>query len=211
MDASILSPSIIFEHAGPVGKTVIVVLLAASVWCWVLIADGAFALFRLARALKKLQRGEVAKLIRPVIDEGEKALQMELPGDRPADARLRCIEAMNRASGDVLSTADRGLSNLAIIASVAPFVGLLGTVWGILTSFAGIAESGDTSLAVVAPGIAESLVATAIGLAAAIPAAVAHSRISASFGKLAQKLGHLIEAVSVQLTARKCGEASAKA
>ena len=76
-----------------------------------------------------------------------------------------------------------------MISSVAPFVGLFGTVWGIMTSFAGIAEAKDTSLAVVAPGIAEALAATAYGLAAAIPASVGYNRIGAAFRAAAAELG----------------------
>ena len=73
------------------------------------------------------------------------------------------------------------LPNLAVISSVAPFIGLFGTVWGIMTAFSGIAQSQDTSLAVVAPGIAEALAATAYGLAAAIPASVGYNRIGFAF------------------------------
>jgi biopolymer transport protein ExbB/TolQ len=98
-----------------------------------------------------------------------------------------------------LTRAEGGLSNLAVIASVAPFVGLFGTVWGIMTAFAGIAEAKDTSLAVVAPGIAEALAATAYGLAAAIPAAFAYNRFVASFTKLGQDLSDLIEQHAVTL------------
>ena len=83
--------------------------------------------------------------------------------------------------------AEGGLPNLAVISSVAPFVGLFGTVWGIMASFAGIAAAKDTSLAVVAPGIAEALAATAYGLAAAIPASVGYNRIGAAFSRIGQR------------------------
>lgn len=93
----------------------------------------------------------------------------------------------------------RGLSALATVANTAPFVGLFGTVWGIMTSFAGIAAAKDTSLAVVAPGIAEALAATAIGLAAAIPAAFAYNRLAAAFGITARSLNRLIEDYGTRL------------
>ena len=80
-------------------------------------------------------------------------------------------------------SAEGGLPNLAVISSVAPFIGLFGTVWGIMTSFVGIAAAKDTSLAVVAPGIAEALAATAYGLAAAIPASIGYNRIGAAFSR----------------------------
>ena len=88
---------------------------------------------------------------------------------------------------------------LAIIASVSPFIGLLGTVWGIMASFIGIADSRDTSLAVVAPGIAEALAATAYGLAAAIPASIGYNKLAASIGRTMQMFGDVIEEHAEQL------------
>ena len=81
-----------------------------------------------------------------------------------------------------------GMNLLASIVSVSPFVGLLGTVWGIMSSFQSIAESKNTSLAVVAPGIAEALFATALGLAAAIPAVIAYNKFNTDSQKYSQKL-----------------------
>jgi biopolymer transport protein ExbB/TolQ len=106
---------------------------------------------------------------------------------------LRIIEAMNRTGRPIVSRIEGGLANLAVISSVAPFVGLFGTVWGIMSSFTAIAAAKDTSLAVVAPGIAEALGTTAFGLAAAIPASVGYTRIGASIGGATQVLAGLIE------------------
>ena len=97
---------------------------------------------------------------------------------------------MTRASVAILMRAEGGLANLAVISSVAPFVGLFGTVWGVMASFVGIAAAKDTSLAVVAPGIAEALAATAYGLAAAIPASIGYNRIGAAFSRVGQRLVH---------------------
>jgi biopolymer transport protein TolQ len=83
---------------------------------------------------------------------------------------------------------ERSLLFLATVGSTAPFVGLFGTVWGIMTSFQAIAVSKNTSLAVVAPGIAEALFATALGLLAAIPAVIAYNKFSADSAHLAQRL-----------------------
>jgi biopolymer transport protein TolQ len=83
---------------------------------------------------------------------------------------------------------DRRLLFLATVGSTAPFVGLFGTVWGIMTSFQAIAVSKNTNLAVVAPGIAEALFATALGLLAAIPAVIAYNKFSADSARLAQRL-----------------------
>jgi biopolymer transport protein ExbB/TolQ len=82
---------------------------------------------------------------------------------------------------------------------VAPFVGLLGTVWGIMVSFTAIAASNDTSLAVVAPGIAEALATTAFGLVAAIPASIAYSRLGSAFAAASQDVAGFIEETSVAL------------
>ena len=83
---------------------------------------------------------------------------------------------------------DRRLLFLATVGSTAPFIGLFGTVWGIMTSFQAIAASKNTSLAVVAPGIAEALFATALGLLAAIPAVIAYNKFAAEFARLSQRL-----------------------
>ena len=94
------------------------------------------------------------------------------------------------------------MPNLAVISSVAPFVGLFGTVWGIMSSFAAIGQAQDTSLATVAPGIAESLAATAYGLAAAIPASIGYNRIGAAYGRLGQDMASFIEERALALLAR---------
>jgi biopolymer transport protein TolQ len=83
---------------------------------------------------------------------------------------------------------ERNMTFLASVGSTGPFVGLFGTVWGIMNSFQAIASSKDTSLAVVAPGIAEALFATALGLVAAIPAVVAYNKISSDLGRYAARL-----------------------
>ena len=93
------------------------------------------------------------------------------------------LELLSKAYGVEVPRLEVGLPLLATIGSAAPFVGLFGTVWGIVNSFTAIAQQKDTSLAVVAPGIAEALIATAIGLAAAIPAVVAYNQISVSLGR----------------------------
>ena len=104
-----------------------------------------------------------------------------------------------RSARDVLLHAERGLPNLAVISSVSPFVGLFGTVWGIMNAFAGIADAKDTSLAIVAPGIAEALAATAYGLAAAIPASVGYNRMSAIFARVAANLDCFVQEHADQL------------
>ena len=109
---------------------------------------------------------------------------------------------MNRAARGVIKNTEGGMANLAVIASVAPFIGLFGTVWGIMASFSAIAAAKDTSLAVVAPGIAEALATTAVGLAAAIPASIGYTRLGSAVSSSAQELAGLIEERAVDLVSR---------
>lgn len=205
-----LNPVDLFIHAGPVAKFVILLLGAASIWCWVLIAECSWAVVRLSRAVTA-GRGhgaaERAVLLAPIAEAGAQAAALSIPGESVGDTRTRVVEAMSRSARTLLTRAEGGLPNLAVIASVAPFVGLFGTVWGIMVSFSAIAGAKDTSLAVVAPGIAEALAATAIGLAAAIPASIGYNRIGAAFARVGEALQHLIEEDAVRLAkpaARAC-------
>jgi biopolymer transport protein ExbB/TolQ len=191
-----LTPLTLFLQAGLVGKGVILVLLGLSVWCWVLIIEAWWACRKIGRALDDAETSETA-LLDPVVRAGEQEARIAWPGESVSDTRSRVADAMHRSAGELLSTAERGLPNLAIIASAAPFIGLFGTVWGIMNSFTGIAQAQDTSLAVVAPGIAEALAATAVGLAAAIPASVGYTRLGAGFGRVAQRLGHMVDGRAV--------------
>jgi len=113
---------------------------------------------------------------------------------------------MNRAAREFMTTAKGGLPNLAIVSSVGPFVGLFGTVWGIISSFSGIAQTQDTSLSVVAPGIAEALAATAYGLAAAIPAAIGYNRIGAAFSRIGEDVGRYIKEDAISLATLEAPE-----
>jgi len=104
----------------------------------------------------------------------------------PASRAGRRIEPL--AAGHTKWTQPSGLPFLATVGATAPFIGLFGTVWGIMRSFTGIAAAKDTSLAVVAPGIAEALFATAIGLAAAIPAVIFYNQANVLLGNVAARM-----------------------
>jgi biopolymer transport protein TolQ len=123
--------------------------------------------------------------------------------EKKSSLKERLMGAMQVASNRSLQKLESGLNFLAIIGSVAPFIGLFGTVWGIMSSFQGIAVSKNTSLAVVAPGIAEALLATAIGLFAAIPAVFFYNTFSArinSFGERANNFSvQLLNVLSKEL------------
>jgi biopolymer transport protein ExbB/TolQ len=108
-----------------------------------------------------------------------------------------------------LQRIESGLPFLATVGSAAPFIGLFGTVWGIMNSFTAIGQQQDTSLATVAPGIAEALFATALGLAAAIPAVVAYNHFAVKLGRAATRASSAIGEIARQFS-RPQGEAHAK-
>ncbi len=203
MDALNLSPIGLFLEAGLVGKFVMAVLFLASLWCWVLIIEGVISLARVRRAVRAARAGgEIAKPLSAVALAGDDEARRRIPGETVGELRARISEAMARAARELLTRSEGGLSNLAVISSVAPFVGLFGTVWGIMTSFAAISQSQDTSLVTVAPGIAQSLAATAYGLAAAIPASVGFNRIGAAYARLGQEMEFFVEERALALLSR---------
>jgi biopolymer transport protein ExbB/TolQ len=199
MESMNISPVAMFLQSGPVGKSVVILLAIASIWCWYQIFDGIISLVRLSRAVQKMRSGNRQTLLDPVLTAGETARTFRLSGESIGEVRERLLETMSREARAIISRLEGGLPNLAVIASVAPFIGLFGTVWGIMASFSAIAASNDTSLAVVAPGIAEALATTAFGLVAAIPASIAYSRLGSAFAALAVDVSGLVEQLSVDL------------
>jgi len=198
-----LSPVGLFLEASLVGKAVMAVLFLASLWCWVLIIEGAVSVVRLRRAVRAARAGgAMPKTLQAVASAGDEEARRRIPGETVGELRSRISDAMARAARELLTRAEGGLPNLAVISSVAPFVGLFGTVWGIMSSFAAIGQTQDTSLATVAPGIAESLAATAYGLAAAIPAAIGYNRIGAAFARVGQDMASYVEERALALLAR---------
>jgi biopolymer transport protein ExbB/TolQ len=197
-----ISPLELFQLAGIVGKSVIVLLLAASIWCWVLIIEGVVGAIRLNAAVRRWRKADVPPQLQDIVTAGTTAADNMVRGESIGDMRQRVIEAMNRRARAVIVSAEGGLANLAVISSVAPFIGLFGTVWGIMSSFTAIAAAKDTSLAVVAPGIAEALATTAIGLFTAIPASIGYTRLGSAFGAIAMELSGLIEEAALTQTVR---------
>jgi len=196
-----LSPLALFLQAGVVGKGVMTLLLLVSVWSWALILQIWLSGRRLSAAVKAARGDEEAVLVAGILEAGARAQAVRVATETHADRRLRIGESMARAARALLLEAEGGLPSLAAISSTAPFVGLFGTVWGIMSSFASIADAHDTSLAVVAPGIAEALAATAIGLAAAIPASVGYNRLSAAFSRVSADLDCLVQERADRLSA----------
>jgi biopolymer transport protein ExbB/TolQ len=117
---------------------------------------------------------------------------------------------MRSALKSELQRIEAGLPFLATVGSAAPFVGLFGTVWGIMNSFTAIGQQQDTSLATVAPGIAEALFATALGLAAAIPAVMAYNHFAVKLGRAAARAGASISEIARKFS-KHHGEAHPKA
>ncbi|WP_431285792.1 MotA/TolQ/ExbB proton channel family protein [Humitalea sp. 24SJ18S-53] len=180
-----LSPLGLFLMADWVVRAVMLLLLVASLGVWALALDRALGFSRLGRDARALRRfaddgrpPAADNRWLPVLVAAEQASR-EAAAERPADRREHIAGAARLAVSECAAEARRGLPLLASVAATAPFIGLFGTVWGIMNAFTAIAASGNTSLAAVAPGIAEALFATALGLVAAIPAALAYNRLSA--------------------------------
>ena len=205
MPTDAMSPIALFLQADIVVKGVMVGLLLASIWTWAIIVGHWQRMRRIARENDRLERdfwkaddidsfyeargkGELpsARVLAAGIAEWRRSTAGKKI-DREG-TRSRLAVALHSA---VAAEADRLASRLNILAtvgSVAPFVGLFGTVWGIMRSFSDIAGAQNTSLAVVAPGIAEALFATALGLFAAIPAVIAYNRFSYGINRLEARL-----------------------
>jgi len=200
----------LFLQADVIVKAVIVVLLIASVWSWAIIFDKVLRYGRIRRLAVEFEQAfwsggsldelydDIAKqrshpmtvLFASAMDEWRRFVSRggHLSADRLEGLQRRISYAMDAALNRELDQLERYLGFLATVGATAPFVGLFGTVWGIMNSFQSIAASKDTSLAVVAPGIAEALFATALGLVAAIPAVVAYNKLSSDLDRYAGRL-----------------------
>ncbi|MFQ5617849.1 MAG: protein TolQ [Rhodospirillales bacterium] len=207
LDFSILA---LFLRADVVVKAVIVLLFFASIWCWAIIFEKIVGLRRLnARAsdfetafwsgssLDELydrigtRPGDpMSAVFVTAMQEWRRSLAKGMSQNESVRASLqeRIERVMQIATVRELDRAERNMTFLASTGATAPFVGLFGTVWGIMNSFQSIALSKNTSLVVVAPGIAEALFATALGLLAAIPAVVAYNKLSKDLTRYAERL-----------------------
>ncbi|MBP0495670.1 MotA/TolQ/ExbB proton channel family protein [Pararoseomonas indoligenes] len=204
-----LSPLALFLQADPIVKGVMILLLVASIACWGIIIEKIVAARRLRAEARKLaaaasgavtpEGGLAAEVIRAGAREWHEGRD---PAESRGEYRERMELAMRAPVVSAFRAAEPGLPLLATIGAVGPFVGLFGTVWGIMNSFSGIAASGDTSLAVVAPGIAEALFATAIGLVAAIPSVMAYNRFTVAFTRIRQAAFASIHELSAGMARR---------
>ncbi len=193
-------------HADPFVQAIMLLLAVASVICWALIFEKFIRILALKRQVRQLAQQAANGHLSPdrgrgIVGAVQQAAQSEWSdgvarGETRNEVRGRLERAMRSAMKSQLRRIETGLPFLATVGSASPFVGLLGTVWGIMHSFTAIAQAKDTSLAVVAPGIAEALFATALGLAAAIPAVIAYNQISVSLGKASERAGSSITSLA---------------
>ena len=228
-DAAVLTPEsfsllAIFLSADWVVKGVMVLLALASLWSWAIIVDKSLRLGALNRSADRFE--DAVSSGRSLEDIAAEA------GDRPRHALPRMlqtalrewreakggrgglsetqtallIQRIDRGLDSVISRETRrveeGLGSLAIVATASPFIGLFGTVWGIMTAFQAIAIQRNTNLAVVAPSIAHALFATAIGLVAAIPAYVAYNKFSTDAAKFSGRLEGFADELAAAVTRR---------
>ncbi len=194
-----------FMQADPIVKSVMIGLVLASVACWAIIFEKLIRLSWLRGQIRRLDRvaqsgtasGSERGLVGKLLSSGEEELvDGASRGEDRSAVRSRIERAMRTTLKSELQRQEAGLPFLATIGSAAPFIGLFGTVWGIMNSFTAIGMAQDTSLATVAPGIAEALLATALGLAAAIPAVMAYNAVSVSLGRLAARAGNALTAIA---------------
>jgi biopolymer transport protein TolQ len=216
----------LFLQADPVVKVVMLILAIASIWSWAVAVDKWMQFGDLEQSARKFERDFFSgRTVDEIDDRGS---------DKPRDAMARVFAAASREfrdarrtgmpTGDaanlLLARADRLMQaqvsrelgraarNLGVLATVgasAPFIGLFGTVWGIMNAFTNIAQQQQTNLAVVAPGIAEALFATGLGLVAAIPAVIFYNKFSGDLDRFADRLETFSDEVAARLS-RRLGE-----
>ncbi len=195
----------LFMRADWVVKGVMAILAFMSIWSWALAVDKSLQMRGLHSKSKAFERefwsgrsldalaDQFAKNPRDPFSHTFAAGLREWKGAAPGG---RVAKAAGAEASRQLNNAEGGLGSLATIASAAPFVGLFCTVWGIMNAFRAIAAEQNTNLAVVAPGIAEALFATALGLLAAIPAVIFFNALSANIGKYGARLDGFVDELS---------------
>ena len=206
--ASDLSLWGLFLEADIVVKLVMLILLLASVWVWAIIIEKSIALRRVNREANVFEdefwsggsldglfdregadpTNPIAAVFGAAMSEWRRTVKISGKDIGLTAVKERIDRAMNVTVMREMDRLERYMIFLASVGSTAPFVGLFGTVWGIMHSFSAIAAMHNTDLAVVAPGIAEALFATAIGLVAAIPAVLAYNKLSNDLSRFASRL-----------------------
>ncbi|MBI4031285.1 MAG: protein TolQ [Proteobacteria bacterium] len=223
----------LFMQADLIVKVIMMILIFASVWSWAIIFEkkttlkklngraGRFEdsfwsgepLERLYERVKKGKQDPLLKVFCAGMEEWHNGVAGGVPAKESLQASLRqrVERAMSTAINREMSALERGMTFLASVGSTAPFIGLFGTVWGIMNSFTSIAHTNNTSLAVVAPGIAEALFATALGLVAAIPAVVAYNILTGGLHRYADRLDAFVSDFSAILSRHMDAQEAAQA
>ena len=216
----------LFIGADWVVQSVMLLLIIASFWSWTLIFAKSSQLralnkkahkfedsFWSGQSLQNLNASLTSSALDPMATIFKVAMSEwqrnpnALQNDSGQSLQQRVQRLMNLTINKEMDQLERHMIFLASVGSTAPFVGLFGTVWGIMNSFQGIAMSQSTNLAVVAPGIAEALFATALGLIAAIPAVLGYNRISSETNRYCARLESFQDEIATILS-RKCEEAA---
>ncbi len=216
----------LFLGADPIVKGVMLVLAIASIWTWAIAVDKWLLFGDLDAQARRFERAfwsgqsieelddRVSDRPRDALGRVFSAMSREWREARRAASfteaaaallQSRCDRLMQAQIGRELARAGRGLGLLATVGAVSPFVGLFGTVWGIMNAFADIANQGQTNLAVVAPGISEALFATALGLVAAIPAVIFYNYFTGSLDRFGDRLETFADEAAARLS-RRIGE-----
>ena len=197
-DFSILN---LFIRADIIVKSVIIILIAASIYSWAIIIEK-YRLFKKinksseefenkfwkSRSAEAFYNNLPQNIDDPMANVFKDTMQVIVKARSKSNISNRLESMLEVSIEKQMNTIEKSYTFLATVGSTAPFIGLFGTVWGIMNSFQSIAISRNTSLAIVAPGIAEALFATALGLLAAIPAVVAYNKFSSESKKYSQKL-----------------------
>ena len=198
VDFSLMS---LFLRADIVVKSVIIILIAASIYSWAIIIEK-FKMFKKinpstvefeekfwkSKSAESFYNSLPANKDDPMSNVFRKSMQVVLKSRSRSNLNEKLTSLLESNIETELNILEKNFSFLATVGSTAPFIGLFGTVWGIMNSFQSIAVSRNTSLAIVAPGIAEALFATALGLLAAIPAVIAFNKFNNDSKKYSQRL-----------------------
>ena len=191
----------LFIRADIIVKSVIIILIACSVYSWAIIFEK-FKLFKKinlttqefenkfwkSKSAESFYNNLPSKVDDPMAKVFINSMQVLLKSKRASNLDERMSRMLEISIEQQMEKIEKSYTFLATVGSTAPFIGLFGTVWGIMNSFQSIAISRNTSLAIVAPGIAEALFATALGLLAAIPAVIAFNKFNSDSRKYSQKL-----------------------
>jgi len=229
-DASMMNPVTLFMEADIVVQAIMIGLAVASLWSWAVIIDKAMRFSALNRQANTFEDAvgsgrsleDVAAQAGPNTEHPlPRMLVIALADWREARTRGPLTESqanllmsrIDRALDSLIARegqrVENGLGVLSVVATSSPFIGLFGTVWGIMNAFGAIASSGNTNLATVAPAISEALFATAIGLAAAIPAYIAYNKFSIDAGKFTGRLESFADDLQAAVARRLGGPSSA--